>query len=573
MRLTGHGVSPGVGVGKALVLRRGVRGARFRVPESLVPRELQRLDEARARSRSQIGHIKERIASTAGAEHAYLFDAQLLMLDDAMLVERAREIIRRDRLNAESALERALDQIASLFDRTDDPYLRERKGDVGDVVGRMLMNLRADDPAARLKDVEGPLVLVGNEITPSIVAQLDRGQLAAIVTDAGSWTYHTAILARSMHLPAVVGVQPATTHISPGATVAVDGGTGEVIVDPDAEALRRIQKRHEQRAAYDHALDEYRLLPAVTADGVKIRLEANIQAPADVAHSRALGAEGIGLFRSEFLLAEAGQAALTEEAQYRAYRRLVEGMAPGRVTVRTFDVSEAQLAFEPAGFEGGRSPLGLRGVRLSLTLGEIFEAQLRALLRAATHGPVRIMFPFVSGVEELSAARAAVVRAEAAVRARGIPVPEVPIGVMIEVPSAALTADLLAERADFFSIGTNDLIQYTLAVDRTDDRVSRLYQPYHPAVIRTVRTIARAARRRGIPVAVCGEIAADPVLLTLLVGFGITEFSMAPTAIPLAKRVLRGLCSGDAMAAARRALRARTAAEVEQALKPERART
>jgi phosphotransferase system enzyme I (PtsI) len=567
MRLTGLGVSPGVGVGTALVLRHGARDVRFVVPAALVPRELRRFDEARVRSREQIQHIKTRIATTSGGEHAYLFDAQLLMLDDAMLVDRARSIIRAERLNAESALQDALEQISALFDQADDPYLRERKGDVADVVGRVCMNLRAsEDPADRLKDLEGPLVLIGDEITPSTIAQLDWRRLAAIVTDTGSWTHHTAILARSIRVPAVAALPRATAMIPAGATVVVDGASGEVLVAPDAETLRTVRARQELQAVHELSLESYRLAPAVTADGIAIRLEGNIQSPADAASVRQQGGEGIGLFRSEFLLAEGGQAALAEEAQYLAYRRLVEDMAPGRVTVRTFDVSEAQLRIEQAAVEGARAPLGLRGLRLSLALGEIFEAQLRALLRASTHGPLRIMFPFVSGVEELKAARAAVRRAADAVRARGIAVPDVPVGVMIEVPSAALTADLLAEHADFFSIGTNDLIQYSLAVDRTDDRVSRLYEPFHPAIIRTLRLVARAARRRGIPVAVCGEMAADPVLLTLLVGLGLTEFSMAPTAIPLAKRALRSLRSADAAAAARRALRAKTVAGVEEAL-------
>ncbi len=567
MRLNGLGVSPGIGVGKALVLKRGSRDVRYLVPEALVPRELQRLDEARARAREQIEHIKSRIVGGTGGEHAYLFDAQLLMLDDTMLVDRAREIIRVERLNAESALQRVLEQISALFDQADDAYLRERKGDVADVVGRLCMNLRAtEDPLERLKGLEDPLVLVGDEITPSTIAQLDWRQLAAIVTDTGSWTHHSAILARSMRIPAVAALPSASSIISPGATVAVDGSSGEVHVAPDAETLRSVLARQAQQAAWEQALEEFRRGPAVTADGVSVRIEANIQAPGDVAQVREHGAEGVGLFRSEFLLAEAGQAALGEEAQYRAYRQLVEDMAPGRVTIRTFDVSEPQLRIEQAAVDGARAPLGLRGVRLSLTLEEIFDAQLRALLRASVHGQLRIMFPFVSGVEELRAARAAVGRAADALRTRGCPVRDVPIGVMIEVPSAALTADLLAEHADFFSIGTNDLIQYSLAVDRTDDRVSRLYEPFHPAIIRTLRLVARAGRRRGIPVAVCGEIAADPVLLMLLVGLGLTEFSMAPTAIPLARRALRRLRSADATAAARRALRAKTVAEVEEAL-------
>jgi phosphotransferase system enzyme I (PtsI) len=299
---------------------------------------------------------------------------------------------------------------------------------------------------------------------------------------------------------------------------------------------------------------------------VQIRLEANTEAPDDARRARDAGADGIGLFRSEFLLAGGGPSALTEAVQFEAYARLVDSMAPGRVTIRTFDVSESQLPLQHAAGDGSRAPLGLRGIRLSLAMEEMFQAQLRALLRAAAHGPLRIMFPFVSGLEELRAARGAVIRAAETLRARGESVPPVPIGVMIEVPSAALTADLLAEEADFFSVGTNDLIQYCLAVDRTDDRVSDLYEPLHPAIVRTLRTVARAARRRGIPVSVCGEMAADPVVLTLLVGLGLTEFSMAPTAIPLAKQALRGLHAGDAARVAARVIRARTAAEVEQLL-------
>ena len=567
MRLTGLGVSPGIGIGKALVLKRGSRDLRFRVPQSLVDREVDRLHEARERSREQIQHIKDRIARTAGEDHAYLFDAQLLMLDDPMLIEEAVTTIRRDRLNAESALQRALEQISALFDQAQDSYLRERKGDVGDVVGRLCMNLRASgDPVDLFRDLEGPLVLIADEITPSVIAQLDWQRLAALVTDAGSWTYHTAILARSIHVPAVAGLHNASAIVAPGSVVAVDGTTGEVLVDPDPEVLTQVQARQKRRQAFEQSLDEYRDLAAITEDGVEIRIEANIEAPEDAVRARERGASGIGLFRSEFLLASGGQAALTEDAQYRAYRTLVESAAPGRATIRTFDVSEAQLRLDHAAVEGARTPLGLRGIRLSLSIEEIFQAQLRALLRAAAHGPLRVMFPFVSGLEQLRAGRAAVARAAESLRARGLSVPDVPIGIMIELPSAALTADILAEEADFFSIGTNDLIQYSLAVDRTDDRVSPLYEPLHPAILRTIRLVARAGRHGRIPVAVCGEMASDPVLLTLLVGLGLREFSMAPTAVPLAKRVLRSLKVSDARLAAGRALRAKTTQEVEQCL-------
>ena len=567
MRLKGLGVSPGIGLGRALVLKGATRELRFRVPERLVGRELERLDEARARSRAQIEHIKARMADAVGADHAYLFDAQLLMLDDPMLVERAASIIRQERLNAESALQRALEQISAFFEQAEDSYLRERKGDVADVVGRICMNLRTSgDPSDLFNGLDGPLVLVADEITPSVIAQLDWSRLAALVTDAGSWTYHTAILARSIRVPAVAGLHNASTVIPPGANVAVDGSTGDVLIDPDEPTLAQIAARRRRREAYEQSLDEYRRLAAVTEDGVAIRLEANIETPDDAGRARERGAEGIGLFRSEFLLAGGGQGALTEESQYAAYRRLIDSAGGGRATVRTFDISEPQLRIEHAGIEGARAPLGLRGIRLSLVLDEIFQAQLRALLRAAAHGPLRIMFPFVSGLDELRAARAAVNRAADTLRAHGVGVPPVPIGVMIEVPSAALTADILADEADFFSIGTNDLIQYCLAVDRTDDRVSRLYEPLHPAILRTIRLVARAGRRRRIPVAVCGEMAADPVLLTLLVGLGLTEFSMASTAIAVAKQVVRGLRASDARKIAGQSLRARTPAEVEKTL-------
>jgi phosphotransferase system enzyme I (PtsI) len=567
MRVTGLGVSPGIGIGKALVLKRGARDLRFRIPAGRVPRELERLADARLRSREQLEQIRDRIARSAGAEHAYLFDAQLLMLDDAMLIERAADIIRTERLNAGSALERALAEISTLFDQAEDAYLRERQGDVGDVVGRLCMNLRAGgDPLELFSDLEGPLVLVADELTPSAIAQLDWQRFAAFVTDAGSWTYHTAILARSIRLPAVAGLRDATTVIAPGALLAVDGATGDVFVDPDAAELEHVRGRQQRREAYEQSLDEYRRLPAVTEDGVEIRLEANTESPDDARRAREAGADGIGLFRSEFLLATGGPSALTEAVQYDAYVRLVESMAPGRVTIRTFDVSESQLPLPQAAGERARAPLGLRGIRLGLAMDDIFQAQLRALLRAAAHGPLRIMFPFVSGLEQLRVARSAVIRAAESLRARGQPVPPVPIGVMIEVPSAALTADLLAEEADFFSIGTNDLIQYCLAVDRTDERVSDLYEPLHPAIVRTLRAVARAARRRTIPVSVCGEMAADPVVLALLVGLGLREFSMAPSAIPLAKQALRGLHAGEAARVAARAIRARTAAEVEQLL-------
>jgi phosphotransferase system enzyme I (PtsI) len=549
-----------------LVVTRGTRRLRFRIPGHRIAAELERLHLARGRAREQLARITQRITDAAGADHAYIFEAQRLMLDDPMLVDRAADIVRAEQLNAESALERAHDEIASLFDRIDDPYLRERKGDVDDVVGRLCMNLQSGgDPIEMFRDLEGPLVLVAEELSPSLIAQLDLHRLAGFVTDAGSWTYHTAILARSLHLPAVSGVRHASAAIAPGSLLAVDGSAGDVGIDPPPAQLAELEARSKQRRAYERSLDDYAALPSVTIDGTPIRIEANVELPEEAARARLRGAEGIGLYRSEFLLAGTTAAGLDEEAQYVVYRQLIEAMGGGRVTVRTFDVSEAQMGLA---HENGpaRSPLGLRGLRLSLSFEEVFQAQLRALLRAAAHGPLRVMFPFVTGVEELRAARAAVAQAAETLRARGLTVPQVPIGIMIEVPSAALTIDLLAGEADFVSIGTNDLIQYTLAVDRTDDRVSGMYAPLHPAILRVLRHVARGARRGGLPVSVCGEMAADPVLLPLLTGLGLREFSMTPSAIPVAKQVVRGLRLSDTARLASRALRAATAAEVEHVL-------
>jgi len=566
MRLSGLGVSPGIGIGRAVVISKATRELRFRISERRVDKEIARLHAAQAHSRVQIDHVKQRIADAAGAEHAYIFDAQRLMLDDPMLVDRAVEIIRVDRLNAESALQRALGELTALFDQLDDPYLRERKGDVADVVGRLWMNLRAEgDPMEGVREIEGPFVLVADELNPSLIAQLDTERFAAFVTDAGSWTYHTAILARSIHVPAVAGSRHASAVIPPGAMVAVDGSTGDILVDPPPEIIAELESRSRKRRAYEQSLDEFDALPAVTLDGTTIRIEANVERPEEATRARARGAEGIGLYRSEFLLAGTTAAGLDEDAQYVVYRRLIEAMAGGRVTVRTFDVSEAQLGL-PASREPSRSPLGLRGLRLSLSFDEVFQAQLRALLRAAMHGPLRIMFPFVTGVEELRAARTAVAQATETLRARGIGVPSVPLGIMIEVPSAALTIDLLASEADFVSIGTNDLIQYCLAVDRTDNRVSQLYEPLHPAIVRVLRHVARGGARRALPVAVCGEMAADPVLLPLLAGLGLREFSMTPAAIPVAKQVVRGLRLPDTRRLASRVLKAATTAEVERVL-------
>jgi phosphotransferase system enzyme I (PtsI) len=404
-------------------------------------------------------------------------------------------------------------------------------------------------------------VLVAGDLTPSEAAELDWDRVLAIVTDVGSSTYHTAIIARSLGIPAVAGLKEATRQIPPGSQVAIDGTRGEVVVEPSGAALVSLGAAQEVYRREEERLRGTRPLAAETLDGVLVRLEANVEFPEEAATAQLYGAEGIGLFRSEYLLGR-GLRFPSEEQQLDVYRRLVEQMHPHPVTVRTWDVGLEALG--PAGPSSPNPALGERALRLLPRSPEPFRVQLRALLRAGTQGPVRIMFPFVSGPGDLDAALALLERAKSELRAEGLPFREdVPVGVNLEVPSAAVVADLLAPDVDFFSVGTNDLIQYLLAVDRTDPRVSSLYEPLHPAVLRTLRRIAEAAQTHGRPLSVCGEMAGQPLEAVLLVGLGFRSLSMAPSAIPRVKEALRAVRAADACSLAERCLGLATCAEIE----------
>jgi phosphotransferase system enzyme I (PtsI) len=583
-RLSGIGVSPGVGAGRAVLLIQRAQVLRFSIPPSRTRAEIARLESARRRSAEQLDRIQVRLP---GRDLGALFEAQRLMLDDPMLLPRAASIIEEQHVNGEWALQQVFDHLGAVFDAVEDPYLRERKGDLADVVGRLRMNLTPGGTGFRevLGHCDAPCVLVADELPPSVAAQLDWTKFQAFITNAGSRTYHTAIFARSLHVPAVVGLHDATEKISPGTLIVVDGEEGTVSLDPPAELLRHAtgdsirasadlrrtshmisRKADSDRSARASALK--------TADGVEIRIEANVDLLGDTTFARAYGAEGIGLFRSELLLAGRPADELTEAMQFDVYRQLLEDMHPAPVTIRTFDIDEDQLASGEqrgdmlwmSGYEVPRSRLGLRSIRLTLKRRELLRTQLRALVRAAGHGDLRLMFPFVSGIEELREARSVLAEARQEVEAQGESLSPLGVGVMIEVPSAALTADLLAAECDFLTIGTNDLIQCCLAVDRTDERVSHLYEPLHPAILRLIRHIRRAASRGGVPLSVCGEMASDPAVLALLIGMGLLQFSMTPAAIPAARQVIKDLDSRELRKIAARALKLRSAPEIEQFL-------
>jgi phosphotransferase system enzyme I (PtsI) len=550
---------------------------RFPIAPDRVARELSALDRARVRSREQLKQIRRRIAELKGADLAAIFDAQLLILDDPMLIGRAATILCSERVNAEWAVQRALDEVASVFDDVEDPYLHERKGDLHDVAGRLRMNLREGKGGARdlFQDLDTPCVLIADELTPSVMAQLDWTKVLGFATDAGSRTYHTAILARSLGVPAVVGLHDVSLRVPPGAAVIIDGESGEVIIDPPPQVRQEAERRARASRQALPAVHEHHG-PLETLDGVRIVLHANVERPDDVDAATAAGAEGIGLYRSEFMLVGGPPDMAGEDEQYSVYQQLVTGMAPRQVTIRTFDIDERQLArplvdaaldarWFPDHERSGHG--GLRGIRFGLAQPAIFGTQLRALLRAAQHGALRIVFPFVSSVHEVRSAKQLVELARRELASRGVVAPAVPLGIMIEVPSAAFTASQLAREVDFFTIGTNDLIQYTLAVDRTDERVSNRYEPLHPAVLRLLRQVRRGAVRRGIPVSVCGEMASDPLLLRLLIGCGLREFSMTPGALAVARRVVRETNARAMTELAARVLTLGTVDEIEALLR------
>jgi phosphotransferase system enzyme I (PtsI) len=560
--LRGIGVSAGVAVGPALILEREAAPV-FRLllaPEAVEP-EVQRLTRAVEASRQQLQAIKERLSREVGVLHAYIFDAHLLMLEDPLLLDRAVAVIREEHVNAEWALRTVSDQLHTMFEEFTDAYLRERSTDLDDVLGRIQLNLSGSADAPSLAKLPGSFVLVAADLTPSQAAELDWQKVLAVTTDAGSSTYHTSILARSFGIPAVVGLHDATKRIPPGAVVAVDGSRGRVVVEPSGPALAGIRAFQETYRDEERKLQDTRGLAAVTRDGAVVVLQANVEFLDEAATAALYGAEGIGLFRSEYLLGRSGKWP-SEERQVEIYRGLADQMRPHPVTVRTWDVGPEDLA--PGGPSCPNPAMGERALRLLRRAPEPFRVQLRALLRAGAHGPLRIMLPFVAGPTDLHAALQLLEEIRTELRREGTAFREdIPVGMTVEIPSAAITADLLAREVDFMSVGTNDLIQYLLAVDRVDPRVSALYEPLHPAVIRTIHAVVGAAGEHGVPVSLCGEMAADPLHSLVLLGLGVRELSMSPAAIPRVKAAIRGVRLERARDVAMACLALPTAGQIE----------
>jgi phosphotransferase system enzyme I (PtsI) len=555
-------VSSGVCRGKILVLHRTRHVITRRdLAENEIVGEVSRFEQALVQTRQQILEVQRKVLKELSAADADIFDAHLLMLEDQVLVDEVIRMVREQKVNADHAFHVVAERYAEALAGANDEYLRERTADLRDLTARVLDNLLEAKDQFGLHNLAEPCILVSHDLSPSTTAQLDKKLVLGFATDIGGKTSHTAIMARSLGIPAVVGLQNISQELESGDYALLDGYNGVVIVNPTDQTLFEYGQLLKRKASLEEKLHEIEHQPAVTLDGKSVHLSANIEAPDDVAAVLAHGAEGVGLFRTEFLFLNREKLP-TEEEQYQAYQQVAAALKPNPVIIRTLDLggdkfaSHLQLAQEMNPF------LGWRAIRFCLAQPELFRTQLRAILRASAGGNVKMMYPMISGMDELNQANALVEKYKAELRTEGKLFDEkMEIGAMIEIPSAVLIAGALAARAKFFSIGSNDLIQYTLAADRTNEKVSHLYEPTHPAIIRLIKMTVDAAHQGGIRAAVCGEMAGDPVLVPLLIGLGVDELSTAPTGIAQVKYMIRRLKMSEASALADFALKSESPGE------------
>ncbi|MEQ1513679.1 MAG: phosphoenolpyruvate--protein phosphotransferase [Lysobacteraceae bacterium] len=566
--LSGHGASRGSALGRARVrLPHALDVVEERIDASLVDAEIERLHTAIAVVRSEMHTLRDRLHGALAHEVGEFLDLHALLLDDPELLAGLDQLIRTGRYAADYALRLQRDRIASVFSGMDDAYLRSRIDDIDQVVGRIHAALHRRD--AELQGVAGD-ILVTDNIAPSDLAQLHTQGVMAVITASGSPLSHSAILARSLHVPLVIGAAHVLQKVNDGDVLAVDGGSGLVILEPNADDLRQHRARVQEYARERKQLHRLRREPTRTSDGVDIKLWANAESREDVAEAHALGAAGVGLYRTEFLFmhrpADLRHTLPDEEEQFRAYRDLVLGMTGRTVTIRTLDIGADKADESGLALTGEPNPaLGLRGVRLSLSRPDLFRTQLRAILRASAYGPVRVLVPMVSGREEMIAVRTLMTDVQRELRSEGCAIADdVPLGAMIEVPSAAIALQTFIADTDFLSIGTNDLVQYLLAADRNNEALGDLYSPLHPAVLRLLYDVIRAARTHRKPLAVCGEIAGDPMFAPVLLALGLEEFSLHPGTLLEVRRAMRGLDHSALRARVATLLRARDRASIER---------
>ncbi|TNJ67869.1 phosphoenolpyruvate--protein phosphotransferase [Paenibacillus hemerocallicola] len=562
VRLQGIGASEGISIAPVTIFCKDKIQVQLRKIDD-AESEYERLDKAIAECYADLQAVHAEAGKRLGPEEAKIFEGHLSLLQDPSLRKKVTQLIEREKANAEYALEQHFDTIIAKFEKMKNEYMREREADVRDVKERLLKKLLGiADQSFPEQSLKVRSILVAHDLTPADTTSLTVGSTAGFATEIGGKTSHTAIIARSLNIPSVVGVSGLTNAVNPGDTIIVDGREGVVIVRPTEEEIAKYESKREQYEAEKTALASLIHEPSLTKDGRKIEIAANIGSPLDADAAIAVGAEGIGLFRTEFLYMNRSSLP-DEEEQFEAYRTAVERMSPKPVVIRTLDIGgDKSLPYLPMDPE--MNPfLGHRAIRLCLERPDLFRPQIRAILRAGEYGNVHMMFPMVATMTELRQAKEMVDEEKAKLRTEGTPFSDhIPVGIMVEIPSTALIADQLAKEADFFSIGTNDLIQYTLACDRMNEKISHLYQPFHPAVLRLIQMTADAAHRENKWVGVCGEMAGDVQAIPLLVGLGIDELSMSASSVLKARHLVQGMDYVELRELARNALQLDTQEEV-----------
>ncbi len=563
IRFQGVGASPGIARGAIHVVRDDLDDVvRYKIEKSQIANEIGRFETALIQTRAQILEMQQKIAEAIGAKDAGIFDAHLLVVEDRTLIDEVLRKLETDLCNVEFIFQEVASGYAKTLSQIDDPYLRERAMDIQDVTRRVVRNLQGKAPRAFLAIAE-PHILVAHNLAPSDTATMNRENVLGIATDLGSRTSHTAIMARSLNIPSIVGLHDATQKLENGQHVLLDGYNGLLIVDPTPETLWHYGELEEKKGKVEQQLTGLRETKSTTRDGRHIVLSANIELPTDVDAVTANGAEGVGLYRTEFLYLN--RATLpNEEEQFETYRTVAERVQPNPLIIRTFDLGGDKLAPGSVAVGDELNPfLGWRAIRFCLEQIDIFKTQLRAILRASAVGNVKIMFPMISGLDELRRAMSILDECKNELRRAGSTFSdETEVGAMIEVPSAAISADILAREVDFFSIGTNDLIQYAIAVDRMNERIAHLYEPTHPAVVRLLKMITDAAHANDIWVGVCGEMAGDIVLTPLLLGLGVDELSAGASLVPRVKRAVQSLTMPECTKLVQDALRMETPSEI-----------
>lgn len=558
--LKGIAASSGVAIGKALVIAENEIEVERRIVEDKED-EVSKLQNAVETAKVQLEKIKEVAKEKLGEDKAQVFEAHLMMLEDPELIGAVESQITTEGVCAEYALKVTVDMFVSMFEAMDNEYMRERAADIRDV-GKRILNILMGVEAASIAEIDRECIIVIYDLTPSDTAQMDKEKVLGFATDIGGRTSHSAIMARSLEIPAVVGLSNITTTVKSGDMLILDGEEGIVIVNPDEETIAKYREKQAKIAEYKKELATLKDAESITIDGRKVELAANIGTPSNVEGALKNGAEGVGLFRTEFLYMDK-ESLPTEDEQFEAYKAVLEGMGGRPVVIRTLDIGgDKKLPYLKIDEE--MNPfLGYRAIRLCLDRKDIFKTQLRALFRASVYGNLKIMFPMISGVAELRQAKAVVEEVKAELRNEGIAISDnVEIGIMIEIPSAAVISDLLAKEVDFFSIGTNDLIQYTCAVDRMNEKISYLYDPFHPAVLRLIKTVIDNAHKEGKWVGMCGEMAGDARITPVLLGFGLDEFSMSASSILNARKLIRSLRYEDAKVMADEILNMPTSEEI-----------